>query len=465
MLNNHKSGKISLVTFLGIIVSFYSAVQNATINECNHPFPVAIHNGYYGAQESDTLTINSKTVKAFYDVWKKKYLKNDSQGRLYVKNDEKHEHGITTSEAIGYGMMIEALIAGYDPEAHMNFDKLYAYALFNHTTKTKDMPLFSTNLMGWKQFKNTGKNANDSAVDGDLDIAYALLLAHEQWDKEGHYYYLDAAKMTLKAIKEQAIDTLNLKVQRGNSDHYFASSYGHNIIRMSDFMPSHLRSFYYYTKEPLWKNLLEANYNRYELVQAKFSPTYGLFPDYIYEPNSDHFSLVSSTVPKDTIEAEGLNDGGGFRNFSGENYGYNSCRIPWRIALDYLLNNNAEARKIIDKMNIGIENYADNNACLLTNVIPLKDDLSPALHTKTITALADTDSADLNIVAPFGVAAMITSNSAWRHRLYQLIIDKKETRCDNNKKPKKRIYYENTIRLISLIIISYNYWAPEKQFH
>lgn len=53
-------------------------------------------------------------------------------------------------------------------------------------------------LMAWQQ-ADTGTeiidiNGVDSATDGDMDIAYALLLADSQWGSSGEINYLSQAK-------------------------------------------------------------------------------------------------------------------------------------------------------------------------------------------------------------------------------------------------------------------------------
>jgi endo-1,4-beta-D-glucanase Y len=89
--------------------------------------------------------------------------------------------------------------------------------------------------MAWKQFLNAKKNKRylDAAVDGDLDIAYALLLAYVQWGKSGKFNYLDSAKATFQAISDQMVNKSNYSIQRGNSAHYSVSAFGYNIINVS----------------------------------------------------------------------------------------------------------------------------------------------------------------------------------------------------------------------------------------
>src|SRR5262249_60196008 len=86
---------------------------------------------------------------------------------------------ITTSEAHGYGMIIFALLAGYDSQAKQYFD-----GMFNMFDKhrSKNNP----NNMSWVIDSSELPSKNQgSATDGDMDIAYALLLADAQWCSNG----------------------------------------------------------------------------------------------------------------------------------------------------------------------------------------------------------------------------------------------------------------------------------------
>ncbi len=102
-------------------------------------------------------------VRAAYDRWKKRYLVQAGTAN----------HGLTVSEGQGYGMLIVPIMAGHDPKAQTIFDGLWRFA---HSHKS----VIDKRLMAWKW-----SGANDSAFDGDCDIAFGLLLAHAQWGSGG----------------------------------------------------------------------------------------------------------------------------------------------------------------------------------------------------------------------------------------------------------------------------------------
>jgi hypothetical protein len=288
-------------------------------------------------------------------------------------------------------MVIEVLIAGYDPNARSQFDQLYQYVVSHPSTRIKY-------LMAWAQNKNFKNVGNDSAVDGDIDVAYALLLAYEQW---GDSRYKAFADSTLTAINSQELDIVNLRLIRGNAS-VPSDGFGYHVIRMSDFMPAELRAFYNYSGQQFWLDLLNKNYERYKIAQEAFSKKFGLFPDYIEVSADGTLSLIPIDIPMKVLKAEGINDGGDRAkdNPRGRLDGFNSCRVPWRIATDYLLNSDPTAKKILDKLNNGIRNYSADYPCYLANVLIPDDVLSQTEHLKYVEKAAGKHSADLSTIGP-----------------------------------------------------------------
>src|SRR5215470_16972487 len=168
----------------------------------NRPFPQNLT--YPGCIKPNNITQTdmNNSVKSHYDNWKKTYVRQSNGvtpgGGYYVfmKGTGGSGNEITTSEAHGYGMIIFALIAGYDSQAKQYFD-----GMFNMFDKhrSKNNP----NNMSWVIDKSELPSKDqDSATDGDLDIAYALLLAHHQWGSNGNIDYLSqATKIITKGVK------------------------------------------------------------------------------------------------------------------------------------------------------------------------------------------------------------------------------------------------------------------------
>ncbi|MGL5742777.1 MAG: glycosyl hydrolase family 8 [Legionella sp.] len=183
---------------------FYSAkLYPATITTektttINEPFPrnLSYKEGTI-KPDSPNEDINH-SIEQRCEAWKQHYLiKVPNTNKYYVKADEQindDEMAETVSEAHGYGMILAVLMAGYDDKAKEYFDGMYGYY--------KDHPSEITPyLMAWAQDKDLHDiGGTDSATDGDMDIAYALLLADKQWGSSGSINYLQDAKNMINAI-------------------------------------------------------------------------------------------------------------------------------------------------------------------------------------------------------------------------------------------------------------------------
>src|SRR6185295_455732 len=98
-------------------------------------------------------------------------------------------------------------------------------------------PAFDTQLMGWYQKTNAagtiviGESYN--ATDGDLDIAYSLLLADKQWGSTGTIHYLAEATNVIAACLLTDINRTQWSVMRGDTGQSDQST------RTSDFLLEH----------------------------------------------------------------------------------------------------------------------------------------------------------------------------------------------------------------------------------
>ena len=208
-------------------------------------------------------------------------------------------------------MMIAALMAGHDPDARAIFDGMYAY-FREHPTATHD------HLMSWNQNKScVDAEGNDSASDGDLDIAYALLLADKQWGSCGAIDYAAEAAAVLADIEDGELDTSGRYVLLGDwvdprDPEYYPST------RSSDFMPDHLRA------SPRRRRSGVDGRARPDLPDRRRSAD-DLQPEHrtaarLHRRSARHARARRPRLPR--------------RRHDGA-YDYNACRDPWRIATDY----------------------------------------------------------------------------------------------------------------------------------
>lgn len=135
-----------------------------------------------------------------------------------------------------------------------------------------------------------------NAVDGDLDIALACLMAHRQWGSAGTYNYAQLATNRINAIKAWVVTsegTPNGMAQPAGAKGYPADP-AFMMARTSDFMYNHFRNFARHTQDPFWMGQIPAAQGKgsvYErclwlsefittLSSPVLSPS-GLLPDFI----------------------------------------------------------------------------------------------------------------------------------------------------------------------------------------
>src|SRR5262249_32473236 len=159
-----------------------------------------------------------------------------------------------------------ALMAGHDSDAQTIFDGMYAY-FRDHPTLTH------SHLMAWNQNTSCADvDGQDSATDGDLDIAFALLLADKQWGSCGPIDYLGEAKKVIADVKDGEVDSSGGYTLLGDwatpSDtQYYPST------RTSDFMLDHFRSYQAATGDSAWSGLRETLYQIVDTLQTSYSPS------------------------------------------------------------------------------------------------------------------------------------------------------------------------------------------------
>lgn len=394
----------------------------------NYPFPT--HNTYYtGVIKPNNVTQAQmdQKIQTLYNEWKQAYLRTvpDVPNQAYVfYNEDKTsepENAVSVSEGHGYGMMLAVYMAGYDPQAQTIFDNLFRfYQAFPS--------VITPSLMGWQQVEEDGRiiynpdGGNDSATDGDLDIAFALLLADKQWGSSGPINYLARANVMISGILAGDVNlqtsTLKLGDWAYNGDPKFGKA-----TRPSDFMLNHLRNFSAASGDPAWPLVLTKTYSVINELFNNFSPNTGLLPDFSEFKNNAY-------VPANQNFLEREEDG---------YYSWNACRTPWRIATDYILTGDARALNQLTTLNNWIRNK--------TNQSPYNIKAGYKLDG---TPLVSYDS--LAFATPFAVSAMINANNqSWLNALWSYT----STQPTGNEN-----YFANTLRLLCFLVVSGNWWTP-----
>ncbi|MEC0201394.1 glycosyl hydrolase family 8 [Paenibacillus lautus] len=437
--------KVTAVTAGGVesLPSAEIRLKTMPSSQCTGPYkPFPQHTAYTAGSIKPNHLQQAQldaTVARLYDEWKQKYLKKkpylqssepDQYYVWYADGDwfqEEYDEELkvnyqpmTVSEAHGYGMLITAHMAGHDPKAKAYFDGLYRY-FRAHPSK------INPDLMAWKQ-GDTGQaivnvGGVDSATDGDMDIAYALLLADRQWGSDGETNYLAEAKKVIDAIMKSDVNhaewTLKLADWVSDDDAIYGSA-----TRPSDFMLQHLKDFKNASGDANWDRVIDKTYSISEGVYKKYSPNAGLLPDFVVKKNGSY-------APADPIFLESETDG---------DFSYNSSRIPWRIGTDALMTGETRAKEQLNKMTSWIRQMTGDDPNKIYGGYKL--DGSKALVNYT----------DTSFSAPMMVSAMINpANQAWLNRLW----DHNASISTNDD-----VYFGNTLRLLSMIVVSGNWWSP-----
>lgn len=367
----------------------------------------------------------------FYREWKDVYIKQgcgDGRYLVNVAGDGKPVGGgtekgtLTVSEAHGYGMMLMAMMAPVDPEAHTIFDGMVQY-FHDHPARS------DAGLMAWNQVTSC-KDAADvggynSATDGDLDIGYALLLADKVWGSAGAINYRAEAQKVLDAVldKEVAADGDYLLIgdwaNTGDDGAYAGTT------RSSDFMVSHLKAFAEASGNARWSTVRDRTYSIMQTIREEESADTGLMPDFIV-------GLPDEPEPAEAGFLEGEHDG---------MYSWNAARYPWRIGLDYLLNGESRARAALTPFNAWARKTTKGVPSKFADTYDL-DGTPPAGH----------GSNQMAYVSMLGVSAMIDpENQAWLNAVWDATTRKPLANED---------YYGNTLKLLAMVTMSGHWLSP-----
>jgi endoglucanase len=387
-----------------------------------HPFPQ--HADYQAdaiLPDHISQAAMDDSVKSFYLGWKKHYiLPACVDGEKYVWFEGTKGTNICVSEGQGYGMMIVALMAGFDSSAQETYDALFRFFKSHPSTTSSD-------LMAWMQTKSCRSIDGGTATDGDMDIAYSLLLADAQWGRHSNIPYRQEAMQMIAAIRREEINPLTYIVMEANGE--TPRSIDYYDMRSSDFMPDHIRAFRQATGDPFWDTVLDNNYKVFRYLQETYSPDAGLVPDFIKKIT---LTPTVSAVPAQPNYLESKYDG---------LYNFNACRVPWRIAADFLVSGDPRAADFLSRINPWIRQTTKDNPDNISAGYNLAGEDLPHRYFEA-----------LCFICPFAVAAMTDENNQqWLNNLWDYIIHFKLKDFD---------YYDNSIKMIDLIILSGNYWAP-----
>ena len=454
----------------------------------------------HGSYQSSTLyskrqnqTKLNNTLKEYLRYWAEEYVIREANNQYRVSmgpwgvtfdwDDSKKEFWkYTTSEGMGYGMLIMAL-AG-DEFLHVGnhqgstrsiksqliFDGMWEFVKANPTNnKTGNAPY----LMDWEWGPNdpTGNENNDdsSAFDGDADIAMALYMAHRQWGSNGNINYLNQAKLLIAKIKSRTIGPDSKLPMVGNwvkpnntsKDCAEGIMFDQHAVRTSDIMLSNFRAFWKITGDSDWNKTYKNTYKAIRDMQ-KTQNSKALVPDMLRVSTNNSGNYTGSHLNVDSSDP--FCDGS---ESNTNDYSYNASRVPWRLGLDYIM----RASNPVSRY----QYYAGFRASRIGAFIIKKtkhdanaiDAINATRNIKTGEIIEGADYDDRSFQAPYAVGVSILLSKKWvvtrAHRQVMLndlweVISKQHT-------GENRSYFAETLSLLSMFTITGNFWDPTKDYY
>ena len=272
-------------------------------------------------------------LSSSWQNYKQQFINKD--GRVI---DHSHDE-TTTSEGQSYAMLRAVWVD--DKEI---FDTVWNFT--KNTLKRKE-----NNLFGWKWgkqsngtygFSNGG--GENSAPDGDIDIALSLIFASKKWSDKN---YLDEAKKIIDDVWKYDTDTA------AGKRYIIGGAWAKNdkklIINPSYFAPYALKIFAKIDKKNDWNSLVEPGY---KLLMDSGQEGLDKGRGVGLPPN-----WLAIDRQSGALQAPATN---GLTT----DYSYDALRVPWRIAVDYQWNKDDRARTYLTNAFKTLEDIYDSSGLL-----------------------------------------------------------------------------------------------------
>ena len=365
-----------------------------------------------GSQES-----LDAAVKAAYDKWKAAHVAQSCGG--YVVKSTGEPNQVTSSPALGLGMIITAMMAGHDPEAQKIFDGLLATG--------RKFPSYLAGHGGLLCYALVGPPATcaramdcDSTVDGDLHFGFALTLGNAQWGNAGAVKYGDEANKTIPMIKMFDFTAAKLPLLGDWGSLPGEPPVWKTTTKPPNFMLGHLRAFSAQTKDMFWMEAIEAVQTSIANTVKNYSAMTGLLP--VILSNGTTPPAPAAKIISDT-------DAGSYAGDAGT--------IPLLLATDLIASGDMRTRTALTKMSDWIKTSTGG-------------DPSKIVDGYRLDGMPFGPKGTMAFVAPFGAAAIFDAgNQAWVDAIWKLMAAAPSS--DQN---------TDSINLLSMLVMSGNWWNP-----
>jgi hypothetical protein len=269
-------------------------------------------------------------------------------------------------------------------------------------------------LMRWTD------GGSGSATDGDADIAYALLLAGDQWGGS----YASTGMTMIGSMAADVTDSGGGPIPRINP----GSNYGDTATYNS----SYFTPAYYDDFGGNWgSSILQNGYTVLQSCNAGFiNANNGLVPDWCDATNGTALDGNSVAQVTSTLCMPG----------DCKHYAFDAARVPWRIGVDACLNGRAEATAYLNQL---IGHFVS------LHTAERIDEMRSGYRFSDGMPHANSAEMQASFIGPVGVGAMAVNEVAY-HRSFRTVLDILRSLRFN------RTYYPATVGLLTLMEMSGN---------
>lgn len=265
---------------------------------------------------------NQAMLEALWENYKEEYIEDNTFRTL-----DKQRDNITTSEGQSY-----AMLRAVWQDDKQTFDKSWQWTKDNLWKENK---LFAW-LFGKKEDGSYGVlndiGGNNAAIDGDTDIAMALLFAYARW---GDSTYLLEADSIIKAIWRESIVMVNDRPYITSND---IEQFNPNevLLNPSYYAPYAYRMFASIDTDNDWQSVVDTSYEiiiKSSALDLDKEKAVGLPPDWVILDRNTGGLRAPQSFNITT------------------NYSFDAHRVKWRLYLDYIWYGDSRVKGYFQKNN------------------------------------------------------------------------------------------------------------------
>lgn len=305
MVNNILS-ILNQTIWIGVFV-LLMVILSISLSNTSFLKEVSLRNNY--------IFSNQAMLEALWENYKEEYIEDNTFRTL-----DKQRDNITTSEGQSY-----AMLRAVWQDDKQTFDKSWQWTKDNLWKENK---LFAW-LFGKKEDESYGVlndiGGNNAAIDGDTDIAMALLFAYARW---GDSTYLLEADSIIKAIWRESIVMVNDRPYITSND---IEQFNPNevLLNPSYYAPYAYRMFASIDTDNDWQSVVDTSYEiiiKSSALDLDKEKAVGLPPDWVILDRNTGGLRAPQSFNITT------------------NYSFDAHRVKWRLYLDYIWYGDSRAK-------------------------------------------------------------------------------------------------------------------------